>query len=147
MKSKHVVYNSSSSSSNNSSIRILCKSYRFLFSFQLSRHDRGASIFLRAISPKKIDRAYFRCKYCIKTYTSLSALNKHLKSHQSRMNNPPNGNGSQSLMICNKCINKKFITKKALQLHQIRTHNNNSSTTINNRYLRQIAYAWIDPRK
>jgi hypothetical protein len=26
-------------------------------------------------------------------------------------------------MICNKCINKKFSSKKALNLHQIRIHN------------------------
>ncbi|UJR21206.1 hypothetical protein I4U23_024303 [Adineta vaga] len=85
------------------------------------------------------------CKYCIKTYNSLSALNKHLKSHQSRTNNQQNGNGNQSLMICNKCINKKFITKKALQLHQIRTHNNNSSFTINNRYDSSASFQHIQP--
>jgi 5-methylcytosine-specific restriction endonuclease McrA len=31
-------------------------------------------------------------------------------------------NTNQLLIICEKCSNKKFSTKKALQLHQIRTH-------------------------
>jgi hypothetical protein len=61
----------------------------------------------------------------MKIYNSLSALKKHIKSQHIRMNNQQNNNhnGDQSLMICNKCINKKFTSKKALHLHQIRIHN------------------------
>jgi hypothetical protein len=62
-----------------------------------------------------------------------------MKNHHSRTNNQQNGNANQSLMICNKCINKKFTSKKALQLHQIRTHSHTTTTTttaINDRYLR-----------
>jgi len=60
-----------------------------------------------------------------------------MKNHHSRTNNQQNGNANQPLMICNKCINKKFTSKKALQLHQIRTHSNTTTTTaINDRYLR-----------
>ena len=39
-------------------------------------------------------------------------------------------NTNQSLIICEKCLNKKFATKKALQLHQSRIHNNNNTIAI-----------------
>jgi hypothetical protein len=39
-------------------------------------------------------------------------------------------NSNQSSIICDKCLNKKFSTEKALQLHQIRIHNNNNTITI-----------------
>ncbi|CAF3367330.1 unnamed protein product [Rotaria sp. Silwood1] len=68
------------------------------------------------------------CKYCIKTYQSSLALNKHMKNQHSDKNNHAN----QQLSIkCEKCMNNKiFSTKKALQLHQIRMHDNNNTIAI-----------------
>ena len=57
----------------------------------------------------------------MKTCNSLSALRKHLKGQHSRTNNQQTSNvDHSSLMRCNKCMNKKFTTKRALQLHQTR---------------------------
>jgi ribosomal protein S17 len=51
-------------------------------------------------------------------------------------------NKSNQLTIkCEKCLNKKFSTKKALQSHQIRIHNNNNTIAIGDgtdRYYRLI---------
>ncbi|CAF1261379.1 unnamed protein product [Rotaria sordida] len=73
------------------------------------------------------------CTYCMKLYKSLLALNKHIKNQHSRTTNQKNNNGYQSLMTCNKCINKKFPSKKSLQLHQSQMHNNNNSIIIDNK--------------
>ncbi|CAF4730816.1 unnamed protein product, partial [Rotaria magnacalcarata] len=70
------------------------------------------------------------CKHCMKLYKSLSILNKHIQSQHSRTTNQKNHNGHQSLMTCNKCINKNFSSKRSLQLHQSQTHSNNNSIVI-----------------
>ncbi|CAF4581759.1 unnamed protein product [Rotaria socialis] len=73
------------------------------------------------------------CKYCVKTYQSSLVFNKHMKNqHSDKVNHP-----HQSLMKCEQCINNKtFSTKKALQLHRIRTHNNNKTITNGDRTYR-----------
>ncbi|CAF3417670.1 unnamed protein product [Rotaria sp. Silwood1] len=73
------------------------------------------------------------CTYCMKLYKSLSALNKHIKNQHSRTTNQKNNNGYQSLMTCNKCINKKFPSKKSLQLHRSQILNNNNSIIIDDK--------------
>jgi hypothetical protein len=47
-------------------------------------------------------------------------------------------------MICNKRIHKKFISRKALQLHQIRIHNNNNIITIDDK---EDRYLWINYKR
>jgi hypothetical protein len=54
-----------------------------------------------------------------------------MKSQHIRMNS----HADQSLIICNKCVNKKFTSEKALHIHQNRTHH----IIINERYLRLIS--------
>ncbi|CAF3967910.1 unnamed protein product [Rotaria sp. Silwood2] len=73
------------------------------------------------------------CTYCMKLYKSLSTLNKHIKNQHSRTTNQKNNNGYQSLMTCNKCIHKKFPSKKSSQLHQSQMHNNNNSIIIDDK--------------
>jgi hypothetical protein len=49
-----------------------------------------------------------------------------MKNQHSEKKNKSN----QLLITCDKCLNKKFSTKKALQLHQSRIHNNNNTIAI-----------------
>ncbi|CAF0865094.1 unnamed protein product [Rotaria sordida] len=79
------------------------------------------------IAPNANVTSSLTCKYCIKTCQSSLALNKNMKNQHSNKNNHTN----QLLIICEQCMNnKRFSTKKALQLHQMRMHDNNHTITI-----------------
>ncbi|CAF1320383.1 unnamed protein product [Adineta ricciae] len=68
-------------------------------------------------SPNTNVTSSLTCKYCNKTYQSSATLIKHMKSQH------PN----QYSITCNKCSNRSFSTKKALQIHQNRVHNNTNA--------------------
>ncbi len=49
-----------------------------------------------------------------------------MKNQHSKKNTKTN----QLTITCERCLNKAFSTKKALQLHQMRIHNNNNTLII-----------------
>lgn len=55
----------------------------------------------------------------MKTSPSSATVIKHMKNQHSRKKT----SAKQLLFRCDQCLNKTFSRKKALQLHQIRTHN------------------------